>query len=240
MTANLSELLSSNTYPGRGILIGLSPDGATSLCAYFIMGRSTNSRNRIFVRTQDGIRTQAYDPAAMTDPSLIIYHPVRDSRQGLIVTNGDQTDTIQQAFSEGKTFEDALGTREFEPDKPNYTPRISGLLRPNGSYILSILKSSNGNPDCCCRQFFDYSRPLPGIGHLIHTYAGDGTPLPSFAGEPEAVQIEDSTAESLADRLWEHLNMDNKVSLFVRSIHLVTGETHTQLRNKNGKEKESW
>ena len=240
MMADLSALLDSNSYPGRGILLGLSPDGTTALCAYFIMGRSANSRNRIFVQTQDGIRTQAYDAAAMTDPSLIIYHPVRSSRYGLIVTNGNQTDTIQQAFASGKSFAQALRTRKFEPDAPNYTPRISGLLRPDGSYMLSILKAQDGIPDCCCRQFFEYSKPLPGVGHLIHTYSGDGNPLPSFAGEPVAVSLADATAEALADRLWAHLNAENKVSLFVRSLRLSTGEVRTELRNKNGKEKASW
>ena len=227
---NLSALLESNPYPGRGIVLGKS--GESAVAVYFIMGRSENSRNRVFVPTEDGIRTQAHDPSKMTDPSLIIYHPVRMAGRDLIVTNGDQTDTIRDYILEGRTFAEALRTRTFEPDGPNWTPRISGLLSPDGSFQLSILKSADGNPDCCCRYFYHYDAPLPGEGRFIHTYQGDGTPLPSFEGEPVRVALEEDTPEALADRVWAALNPENKVSLFVRFVSLADGTCREAIRNR--------
>ena len=230
---NLYRLLESNPYPGRGIVLGRSADNRFAVAAYFIMGRSENSRNRIFVPTEDGIRTQAHDPSKMTDPSLIIYHPVRQAGRGLVVTNGDQTDTVRDYLLEGKTFAQALHTREFEPDAPNYTPRVSGLLSPDGSFQLSILKSADGDPGCCCRYFYHYDRPLPGEGRFIHTYMGDGDPLPSFQGEPERVILDAPGAEELADRMWAALNGENKVSLFVRYAALADGTCQDVIRNKH-------
>lgn len=229
---NLYRLLESNPYPGRGIVLGRSADNRFAVAAYFIMGRSENSRNRIFVPTEDGIRTQAHDPSKMTDPSLIIYHPVRQAGRGLVVTNGDQTDTVRDYLLEGKTFAQALHTREFEPDAPNYTPRVSGLLSPDGSFQLSILKSAEGDPACCCRYFYDYDAPLPGEGRFIHTYMGDGNPLPSFAGDPERVSLDAETPEALADQVWEALNPENKVSLFVRFVDLSDGSHRDVIRNR--------
>ena len=230
---NLYRLLESNPYPGRGIVLGRSADSRFAVAAYFIMGRSENSRNRIFVPTEDGIRTQAHDPSKMTDPSLIIYHPVRQAGRGLVVTNGDQTDTVRDYLQAGKTFAQALHTREFEPDVPNYTPRVSGLLSPDGSFQLSILKSADGDPGCCCRYFYHYDRPLPGEGRFIHTYMGDGDPLPSFQGEPERVILDAPGAEDLADRMWAALNGENKVSLFVRYAALADGTCQDVIRNKH-------
>ena len=230
---NLYRLLESNPYPGRGIVLGRSADNRFAVAAYFIMGRSENSRNRIFVPTEDGIRTQAHDPSKMTDPSLIIYHPVRQAGRGLVVTNGDQTDTVRDYLLEGKTFAQALHTREFEPDGPNYTPRVSGLLSPDGSFQLSILKSADGDPGCCCRYFYHYDRPLPGEGRFIHTYMGDGDPLPSFQGEPERVILDAPGAEELADRMWAALNGENKVSLFVRYAALADGTCQDVIHNKH-------
>ena len=230
---NLSQLLQENSYPGRGIVLGRSADNRHVVMAYFIMGRSVNSRNRIFTVTEDGIRTQAYDPSKMVDPSLIIYHPVRVYQGKTIVTNGDQTDTIWEAFKEGHCYRHALMTREFEPDAPNYTPRISGVVKPDGSYNLSILKSFNGDPACCCRYFYEYDAPVAGYGHFLHTYQGDGNPLPSFEGEPELVSIESKTAAEFADLLWTSLNAENKVSLFVRYLDLATGETEDVIKNVN-------
>ncbi|MGI5936593.1 MAG: IMP cyclohydrolase [Oscillospiraceae bacterium] len=229
---DLFELLSANPYPGRGIVLGRSADGKAAYIVYFIMGRSENSRNRIFVPTEDGIRTQAWNPAKMMDPSLIIYHPVRRFCGHVIVTNGDQTDTIRDGLASGASFEDSLRTREFEPDAPNYTPRISGLLFPDGSYRLSILKSAEGDPSCCQRFFFEYGRPIAGQGHFISTYAGDGTPLPSFAGEPVTVAVEGSL-ETFARRVWESLNNDNKVSLFAMAVPLGGGRPETIIKNKH-------
>ena len=206
---DLTKLLEGNPYPGRGIVLGRSADNRFAVAAYFIMGRSENSRNRIFVPTEDGIRTQAHDPSRMTDSSLIIYHPVRRAGRGLVVTNGDQTDTVRDCILAGRTFAEALHTREFEPDAPNYTPRISGLLSPDGSFKLSILKSADGDPACCCRYFYTYDHPLAGEGRFIHTYMGDGNPLPSFEGEPERVILDAPDAEALADRMWAALNGDN-------------------------------
>ncbi len=232
---NLFKELDTNSYPGRGIVIGRSADGKYAVTAYFIMGRSTNSRNRVFVEDGDGIRTKAFDESKLEDPSLIIYAPVRVLGNTTIVTNGDQTDTIYYGLSEGKTFEESLRSREFEPDAPNYTPRISGVLdvsKGKFTYALSILKSDNGNPEQCLRYTFSYDSPLAGEGHFIHTYMKDGNPLPSFEGEPKFVGIE-GDIESFSRKLWENLNLDNKVSLFVRYIEISTGETKTKVFNKN-------
>ncbi len=229
--SDLTALLRDNPYPGRGIVLGRSADGAFAIAAYFIMGRSENSRNRVFVPTEDGIRTQAHDPAKMTDPSLIIYHPVRMAGPGLIVTNGDQTDTVRDYILSGRTFVEALKSRTFEPDDPNFTPRISGLLSPDGSFQLSILKSADGNPACCCRCFYHYDAPLAGEGRFIHTYQGDGSPLPSFEGEPVRIALEDPSPDALADRVWTALNPDNKVSLFVRYIRISDGAYQDAIRN---------
>ena len=231
---DIKQLLNDTSYPGRGIILGRSADNTRAVIAYFIMGRSENSRNRVFTETEDGIRTDAYDPAKLSDPSLIIYHPVRVLDNGItIVTNGDQTDTIRDFMLEGHCYRHALLTREFEPDGPNYTPRISGVVKPDGSYNLSILKSMDGDPSCCCRYFYEYDHPQAGVGHFIHTYMGDGSPLPSFEGEPERIAIEANDAQSFADLLWANLNEDNKVSLFVRCIDLENGSTDTVIVNKN-------
>ena len=232
---SIENELKGNAYPGRGIVLGKTPDGSKAVAAYFIMGRSENSRNRVFVEEGEGIRTQAFDPSKMEDPSLIIYAPVRVLGNDTIVTNGDQTDTVYDLMSEGKTFEESLRTREFEPDAPNYTPRISGVMHvENGefSYELSILKSDNGNPDCCVRNIFSYDKPLPGAGRFIHTYMGDGNPLPSFEGEPELCEIPDDMDEFI-NLLWNNLNEDNKVSLFVRYIDIESGSYETSIINKN-------
>ncbi len=230
---NIAEELRNNSYPGRGIILGRSADNTKAVIAYFIMGRSVNSRNRIFSVTEDGIRTEAFDPSKMEDPSLIIYHPVRVFDGKTIVTNGDQTDTIRDTLQEGHCYRHGLHQRTFEPDDPNYTPRISGVVKPDGSYNLSILKSFNGDPSCCCRYFFEYDAPVAGYGHFIHTYQGDGNPLPSFEGEPEVITIESPTAQAFADLLWENLNQDNKVSLFVRYIDLANGGTDDVIVNAN-------
>ena len=232
---NIAQELQNNPYPGRGIVLGRSADGKSAVIAYFIMGRSENSRNRIFSITEDGIRTEAYDPSKMSDPSLIIYHPVRKVGELTVVTNGDQTDTIMEALNEGHCYRHALNTRTFEPDGPNYTPRISGIVQRNGgafSYSLSILKSNQGDPEECLRFTFDYSNPKAGEGHFIHTYMGDGSPLPSYEGEPQPVELE-GDIDTFTSRLWENLNEDNKVSLFVRYLDPATGETETRIVNKN-------
>ena len=229
---DLAALLRENGYPGRGILLGRTPDGSQAVMAYFIMGRSENSRNRIFEVTDDGIRTRAFDESKMTDPSLIIYHPIRRVGRGYIVTNGDQTDTILEFLDKGLPMEHALRTRCFEPDGPNWTPRISGLLSPDGSYKLSILKSADAAGSGCLRQCFEYPGQA-GVAHFLHTYQGDGDPLPSFAGEPEQVALEAATARELADLLWRSLNAENKVSLFVRYVDLATGWTDDVLCNKH-------
>ena len=233
---DLQAYIGGNEYPGRGILLGRSADDRFSVIAYFIMGRSVNSRNRIFTETEDGIRTEAYDPSKMEDPSLIIYHPVRVYAGETIVTNGDQTDTIRDSLADGRCFRHALMSREFEPDKPNYTPRISGIVAEDGSYKLSILKSLDGDPTCCCRYFFEYDRPKAGIGHILHTYECDGSPLPSFEGEPKPVAITAANASELSAQLWESLNEDNKVSLFVRYTELATGKADTVITNKHGED----
>ncbi|HHT17311.1 MAG TPA: inosine monophosphate cyclohydrolase [Papillibacter sp.] len=227
----IAEQLGGNPYPGRGILLGRDEGGAGAVLVYFIMGRSENSRNRVFVATEDGIRTEAHDPSKMTDPRLIIYHPVRIFGDTIIVTNGDQTDTIRDHLQNGGDFRSALLTRTFEPDGPIYTPRISGLLRPDGSYNLSILKTLGGDPACCCRQFFEYDAALPGVGHLIHTYKGDGDPVPSFEGEPVAVNVKGSL-EEFAQNVWQALDKDNRVSLFALRKDLETGTVETRIINK--------
>lgn len=231
--SNIFDILKNNSYPGRGIVLGRSGCGKKAFIAYWIMGRSENSRNRIFTATDDGIRTEAYDPSKMTDPSLIIYHPVREYNGKTIVTNGDQTDTIWEYMKEGKTAEEALMTREFEPDNPNFTPRISGIVdNKTGDYMLSILKSNNGDSDTCQRYFFNYSNVKAGEAHYISTYMGDGNPLPSFEGEPIRVGLK-GKFEELADNFWNSLNQNNKVSLFVRYINLETGEKTEKIYNKN-------
>ncbi len=232
---SLKQELAGNAYPGRGIVIGTSADGRYAVTAYFIMGRSENSRNRVFVEDGEGIRTQAFDPSKMTDPSLVIYAPVRVLGNKTIVTNGDQTDTIYELMDRRQTFEQALRTREFEPDAPNYTPRISGIMHiENGGfhYAMSILKSSSGNPKACCRYTFAYENPLAGEGRFIHTYMGDGNPLPSFEGEPTRVDIA-GDIDDFTGMVWENLNEENKISLFVRYIDIHTGKYETRIINKN-------
>ncbi len=229
----IEEELQSNAYPGRGIIFGRTPDNKKNIIAYFIMGRSENSRNRVFVETEDGIRTEAFDPSKMTDPSLIIYHPVRVVGGKTIVTNGDQTDTIRDYLLEGKSYIDALRTRQFEPDAPNYTSRISGVVNEDGSYSLSILKNFTSDRTANKRFFYEYD-PVAGLGHFIHTYMCDGDPVPPFRGEPKCIRMEYPMPE-FAARLWENLNEQNKVSLFVRSIDLATGETETIIYNKHQK-----
>lgn len=232
---SLKEELESNAYPGRGIVIGKSADGKYAVTAYFIMGRSSNSRNRVFVEEGQGIRTQAFDPSKLEDPSLIIYAPVRVLGNKTIVTNGDQTDTIYEGMDKQLTFEQSLRSREFEPDGPNYTPRISGIMHlENGSYnyAMSILKSNNGNPESCNRYTFAYQNPAAGEGHFIHTYMHDGNPLPSFEGEPKLVEIPDDM-DAFTDMIWNSLNEENKVSLFVRYIEIATGEYRSRIVNKN-------
>lgn len=231
----MEQELKGNEYPGRGIVIGRSANGKYAVTAYFIMGRSTNSRNRVFVTEGEGIRTEAFDPSKLEDPSLIIYAPVRVLGKDTIVTNGDQTDTIYDGMAKGLTFEQSLRSREFEPDAPNYTPRISGVMHvENGcfDYSMSILKSNNGDPSCCNRYTFSYDKPVAGEGHFIHTYMHDGNPLPSFSGEPKLVAIDDDM-DSFTNMLWNSLNADNKVSLFVRYIDIATGEYQTKIMNKN-------
>ena len=237
-TFDLENLLKENSYPGRGIVIGKSADGKNALIAYFIMGRSVNSRNRIFEGFEGGMRTKAFDESKLSDPSLIIYNPYLSAKNGNIdiITNGDQTNTIFDFINDGKTFEDALSTREFEPDAPNYTPRISGILNycfeeNEFSYKLSILKSASGRPQACNRYYYNYV-PEKGIGHFIHTYKCDGDPVPSFYGEPEEVKMP-NTAEELAELVWNSLNEDNKVSLFVRSIPLDGSKATDIIINKN-------
>lgn len=229
---SLATELNTNTYPGRGIVLGKSKDGKKAVIAYFIMGRSANSRNRIFEENaRGGIRTKAFDESKMEDPSLIIYNPVLKIDGKTIVTNGDQTDTIYDHMKEGFCYHHALVTREFEPDAPNYTPRISGVVKPNGDYNLSILKSNLGMPECV-RYFFEYPAH-PGMGHFIHTYEHDGDPIPSFEGEPTPVEIDGSDIDAFTSTVWDNLNEDNKVSLFTRFINLENGEEETRIVNKN-------
>jgi Archaeal IMP cyclohydrolase len=234
-TLSLEQELKNNAYPGRGIVIGRSMDGKKAVTAYFIMGRSSNSRNRVFAAEGEGIRTEAFDASKLEDPSLIIYAPVRVLGTRTIVTNGDQTDTIYDGLKAGMTFEQSLRNREFEPDAPNYTPRISGVMEvENGEYhyAMSILKSNNGSPDSCSRYTFAYETPAAGEGHFIHTYMHDGNSLPSFEGEPKLVEI-DGEIDEFAKMVWENLNEENKVSLFVRYIDIETGEYETRIVNKN-------
>lgn len=232
---SIEKELQNNSYPGRGIIIGKSEDGTKAVTAYFIMGRSENSRNRIFVEDGEGIRTQAFDESKLVDPSLIIYAPVRVLGNKTIVTNGDQTDTIYDGMDKQMTFEQSLRSREFEPDGPNYTPRISGIMQVEDGtyhYAMSILKSNNGNPDSCNRYTFTYENPVAGEGHFIHTYMHDGNPLPSFEGEPKLVGIPNDI-DAFTENVWESLNEENKVSLFVRFIDIATGEYETRIINKN-------
>ena len=230
---DLNEYLASNEYPGRGIAVAKAPDGRQMFIGYFIMGRSENSRNRVFdpVPERGGICTMAADPAKLEDPSLIIYNPVLTLGRTHIVTNGDQTDTIYDLMSQGKSFADALRTRTFEPDGPNYTPRISAVVYADGSYQMSILKSADGNGDSVQRYFFDYPQPVAGEGRFIHTYRCDGSPIPSFAGEPEHVRLM-GDIDTFTRMVWNSLNEDNKVSLFVRYIDLATGKTQDRIVNK--------
>lgn len=231
----IEKELQDNSYPGRGIIIGRSADGTKAVTAYFIMGRSENSRNRVFVEDGEGIRTQAYDESKLTDPSLIIYAPVRVLGNKTIVTNGDQTDTIYEGMGRQMSFEQCLRSREFEPDKPNYTPRISGIMHVEDgkfSYAMSILKSDNGSPASCHRFTFTYENAASGEGHFIHTYMHDGDPLPSFEGEPKRIAIPDDM-DAFADSLWNSLNEENKVSLFVRYIDIDTGKYASKIINKN-------
>ena len=232
---NIADELSGNPYPGRGIILGKSKEGSKAVAAYFIMGRSVNSRNRVFVEDGEGIRTQAFDPDKLEDPSLIIYAPVRVLGNKTIVTNGDQTDTIYEGMDKQLTFEQSLRSREFEPDAPNYTPRISGIMHiENGSYnyAMSILKSNNGNPASCNRYTFAYENPVAGEGHFIHTYLHDGSPLPSFEGEPKVVRIT-GDIDDFTSLVWNNLNEENKVSLFVRFIDIKSGKYETRIVNKN-------
>ena len=238
---DLNEYLASNEYPGRGIAVAKAPDGRQMFIGYFIMGRSENSRNRVFVKTDDGIRTEAFDPAKLADPSLIIYHPVRTMGSDLVVTNGDQTDTVYDFMQNGQTFEDALRTRTFEDDRPNWTPRISGLVRVadgKASYKLSIIKSDDGDENSVLRYFYEYAQPKAGEGHFIHTYQCDGNPIPSFAGEPEKVALH-GDIEQLALDTWMNLNEDNKVSLYVSYISLKDGSSDTIIINKHDQEEEA-
>jgi len=233
-TALLKDAVSATTYPGRGIILGTN-DAGKAVAAYFIMGRSVNSRNRIFMPQGDGLRTEAFDPAKLSDPSLVIYNAVRVLGDTTIVTNGDQTDTIYDHMVSGGSFETALNSRTFEPDAPNFTPRISGVINmanDSFSYRLSILKSANGNPAVCQRFFYDYDRPLAGVGHFIHTYSADGNPLPSFEGEPEPVKL-NGDIDRIASEIWDNLNEENKISLFVRMIDPKVHSFTTRIINKN-------
>ena len=233
---SMAEKLSTNTYPGRGIVLGVTPDGKKAVAAYFIMGRSVNSRNRVFVQEPDGIRTEAYDPSKMEDPHLIIYHPVREIGQGLIVTNGDQTDTVWEYLAKGESWETALRTRQFEDDRPNWTPRISGLQAMDGSYKMSILKAADAEGSACARYFYEYPG-LAGLGHFLHTYVCDGNPvIPTFQGEPERVALCDDL-DAFTTELWENLNPDNKISLFVRYTDLETRAYEQRILNKHLEEK---
>ena len=234
--STIKDELNSLAYHGRGIIIGRSQDGEKAITAYFIMGRSENSRNRVFVAEGENMRTKAYDESKMVDPHLIIYYPVRVLGNKTIVTNGDQTDTIYDLMDKQQTFEQALRTREFEDDKPNFTPRISGIIhcdKGEMNYALSILKSAEGDDSSCERFTYAYSNPLCGKAKFIHTYNGDGTPLPSFEGEPKTLILPDMGIDDLTAHIWENLNEDNKVSLFVRYIDIKSGESETRIVNKN-------
>lgn len=230
---NITKALEGNSYPGRGIAVGRSADGRKALIVYFIMGRSVNSRNRIFAEDGEGIRTQAFDPAKLSDPSLIIYSPVRRINGCTVVTNGDQTDTIYDYLSAGKTFEAALRTRTFEPDAPNFTPRISAVVFPDGGFAMSILKSGDELGASVLRQFFDYPDPSAGKARLIHTYVGDGSPLPSFKGEPKEVEIDIDEPAALADAVWNALDADNRVSLYAAAVDIASGRIESAIINAN-------
>ena len=228
----MQERLSGNTYPGRGIVLGVTEDGKKAVAAYFIMGRSVNSRNRVFVQEPDGIRTEAHDPSKMVDPHLIIYHPVREAGCGLIVTNGDQTDTIWEYLAKGESWESALRTRQFEDDRPNWTPRISGIQAKDGSYKMSILKAADAEGNACARFFYEYPA-TNGLGHFLHTYVCDGNPvIPTFQGEPERISIP-ADIDAFTAELWENLNADNKISLFVRYTDMETGKYEQRILNKH-------
>ena len=232
---DLKTEIASTTYPGRGIIIGMSEDGKSAVIGYFIMGRSENSRNRVFVKEGGDLRTEAFDPSKLADPSLIIYAPVRTLDNCTIVTNGDQTDTARDYILAGKTFEEALRTRTFEPDPPNFTPRISGILdfADGGfSYKMSILKSNAGREESALRFFYEYPQPIAGEGHFIHTYKCDGNPIPSFEGEPDLVDIK-GDIDTFTRNVWDSLNADNRVSLYTRFIDLATGEYEDRIINKN-------
>ena len=234
--STIKEELNSLAYHGRGIIIGKSADGKKAVTAYFIMGRSVNSRNRVFVAEGENLRTKAFDESKMTDPHLIIYYPVRVLGNKTIVTNGDQTDTIYQLMDRQMTFEQALRTREFEDDAPNYTPRISGIIRReegNMNFAMSILKSADGDGSSCQRYTYAYSNPIAGRAKFIHTYNAEGDPLPSFEGEPKTLTLPNVSIDELTDLIWKNLNEDNKVSLFVRYIDIVDGSTETRIVNKN-------
>lgn len=232
---DISTLLKDNEYAGRGIVIGTSPDRKNAVCAYFIMGRSENSRNRVFVKTSETLKTEPFDVSKVSDPSLIIYNAVRKTENSLIVTNGDQTDTVYNLMSEGKSFKESLETREFEPDAPNFTPRISGILYfENGfNYEMSILKSIDENGSDCCRYTYSYPS-VAGLGHFIHTYNCNGDPLPTFTGEPHRISIKNNI-EEFANEIWESLNVDNKISLYVRYTDIETGKYTDKIINKNGR-----
>ena len=231
-TGDLAQILATNTYPGRGIVLGITPDGTHTVAAYFIMGRSVNSRNRVFVQEPDGIRTEAHDPSLMKDPHLIIYHPVREAGCGLIVTNGDQTDTIWEYLSRGESWEAALRTRQFEDDGPNWTPRISGLTAGDGSYKMSILKAADADGKACARFFWEYPATA-GVGHFLHTYVRDGSPvIPTFQGEPERVSIPQDI-DAFTQELWNSLDENNKISLFVRYTDLTTRQAEQRILNKH-------
>ncbi len=234
--SSIKSELNSLAYHGRGIMVGKSADGKSAITAYFIMGRSVNSRNRVFAAEGENMRTKAYDESKMVDPHLIIYYPVRVLGNKTIVTNGDQTDTIYELMDKQLTFEQALRTREFEDDKPNFTPRISAIIHREGgdmNYAMSILKSAEGDDSSCERFTYAYSNPKAGRAKFIHTYNGDGDPLPSFEGEPKTLELPDMKIDELTDLIWTNLNEDNKVSLFVRYIDIATGETETRIVNKN-------
>lgn len=232
---DISTLLKDNEYAGRGIVIGTSPDRKNAVCAYFIMGRSENSRNRVFVKTSETLKTEPFDVSKVSDPSLIIYNAVRKTENSLIVTNGDQTDTVYNLMSGGKSFKESLETREFEPDAPNFTPRISGILYfENGfNYEMSILKSIDENGSECCRYTYSYPS-VAGLGHFIHTYNCNGDPLPTFTGEPHRISIKNNI-EEFAGEIWESLNVDNKISLYVRYTDIETGKYTDKIINKNGR-----
>ena len=236
ITKTIAEELNSMDYHGRGIMIGKSADGKHAVTAYFIMGRSENSRNRVFVEDGEGIRTQAFDPSKMTDPHLIIYAPVRVMGSKTIVTNGDQTDTIYDLMDKQMTFEQSLRTREFEDDAPNFTPRISGIIHLDDgkmNFAMSILKSADGDSSSCQRYTYAYSNPIAGKAKFIHTYSGAGNPLPSFEGEPKNIELPDVSIDEMTKLIWDNLNADNKVSLFVRYIDLGTGKYESRIVNKN-------